>query len=192
MEQDSNIQHEEVAASVQKVVQKINAVISSVREIIDTEENPSVFFEQNLNKLAIIGAYVELFTSLKVGTRREAERLWQDVAQQDDSVEDAVLSLIEVETEFDKFLAEVERVLYPSDRATKTTTDELKETKMTSGFEEIATGKTCPIPSVGDHMSVKRLPLRAQVKTTSGETVEIGTLIPPNGSTILVFLRHFG
>jgi len=186
MEQDSNILHEEVVASVQKAVEKINAVISSVREIIDTEENSSVFFEQNLNKLAIIGAYVELFTALKVGTRREAERLWQDVAQQDDSLEDAVLSLIEVETEFDKFLAEVERVLYPSDQAIKTTD------KMTSEFEGIATGETCVIPGMGDHMSMKRLPLRAQVKTTSGETVEIRTLIPPNGCTILVFLRHFG
>lgn len=191
MEHNSNIQHEEVATSLQKVVQKINAVITSVREIIDTEENPIVFFEQNLNKLAIIGAYVELFSALKVGTRREAERLWKDVAQQNDSVEEAVLSLIEVETEFDKFLAEVERVLYPSDQAIKTTT-ELKATKMSSEFEEIATGKTCVIPRVGNHMSMKHLPLRAQVKTTSGETVEIGTLIPPNGSTILVFLRHFG
>ena len=191
MEHNSKIQHEEVAASVQKVVRKINAVISSVREIIHTEENPSVYFEQNLNKLAIIGAYVKLFTALNVGTRREAERLWQDVAQQDDSVEDAVLSLIEVETEFDKFLAEVERVLYPSDQAIKTT-DEVKATKMTSEFEETATGKTCVIPSVCNHMSTKRLPLQAQVKTTSGETVGIGTLIPPNGSTILVFLRHFG
>lgn len=193
MEQDAD-QNKLVCTAIYHLINKIDEVVSSVRKCLLREEDRKVFVDQHMNKLVIIPAYVNLFTVLGVGTRKEAESLLRDVAQRDHDVDDAVMTMLEKEQEYDLFLKEVEEVLYPT-----TTTETTMTTTTKSVFHE-GDGNVVDQPMSKNEVdsptnstsSITQLPPDAFVKTTSNEAVDIRTFLPPQDTAILVFIRHFG
>lgn len=149
-----------ILESIENVIEKIDGNIKSVN--LDASFPKETFLETEVKKLLIIPAYVELFKSLSVETRREAEKAWASYMIKDDAVEDALDELLEKEMEFDRFLGDIDQYLL-KDVETKTT----------------------------NHIG-SFLPQHTKVTDLNSDLIDLSSYIPTDGNLIVIFIRHFG